>query len=87
MTKAKNADYGVATDGYLISRVNLNKDVYPNVQSRRDFYLELSKQLHDIPGITAESLTTSARVNSQLLISFLLKTEKMEVMVMSIIPW
>ncbi|AYH46308.1 peptide ABC transporter permease [Dickeya fangzhongdai] len=60
VTQAKNADYGVATDGYLISRVNLNKDIYPNAQSRRDFYLKLSKQLHDIPDITAESLTTSA---------------------------
>ncbi|RNM08892.1 ADOP family duplicated permease [Dickeya undicola] len=60
VTKAKNADYGVATDGYLISRVNLNKDIYPSAQSRRDFYLTLSRKLNDIPGITSVALTTSA---------------------------
>ncbi|WP_038906663.1 ADOP family duplicated permease [Dickeya oryzae] len=60
VTKAKNADYGVATDGYQISRLNLNKDVYPTPQSRRDFYLSLSRQLQAIPDVTAESITTSA---------------------------
>ncbi|MCI4255087.1 FtsX-like permease family protein [Dickeya dianthicola] len=60
VTKAKNVDYGVATDGYLISRVNLNKDSYSTEQSRRSFYLALSKQLHDIPNLTSEALTTSA---------------------------
>ncbi|MEI7064459.1 FtsX-like permease family protein [Dickeya chrysanthemi] len=60
VTKANNADYGVVTDGYSVSRINLNKDVYPSAQSRRDFYLKLSKQLNDIPDITAESVTTSA---------------------------
>ncbi|QIZ45479.1 ABC transporter permease [Dickeya zeae] len=60
VNKAKNADYGVATDGYLISRVNLNKDRYPSAQSKRLFYLELSKQLHNIPTLTSEALTTSA---------------------------
>ncbi|WP_027710581.1 ADOP family duplicated permease [Dickeya chrysanthemi] len=60
VTKAKNVDYGVATDGYLISRVNLNKNSYATAQSRRSFYLALSKQLHDIPSVTSDALTTSA---------------------------
>ncbi|MFB1116403.1 ADOP family duplicated permease [Dickeya dadantii] len=58
--RATKADYGVPIDHFLVAKINVDQDAYPDDDSRRKLYLKLLDQVGTIPGVQASGLTSSA---------------------------
>ncbi len=56
------ADYGFDPDAIFTARVGLFETDYPSVESRRQFFAELHRELSSMPGVTATALAQALPV-------------------------
>ncbi|WJM85604.1 ADOP family duplicated permease [Dickeya chrysanthemi] len=57
--RATKADYGVPIDNFLVAKINVDQDSYPDDDSRRKLYSALIDQICAIPGVQACGITSS----------------------------
>lgn len=58
--RATRADYGVPIDPFLVAKITLDKESYPDDPSRQRLYVNLMSQIGAISGVQAAALTSSA---------------------------
>lgn len=57
--RATKADYGVPLDHFLVSKIDVDQESYPDDDSRRKLYSSLIEQINAIPGVQATAITSS----------------------------